>query len=148
MLTVSLSGKKIKSVILSVILILILLGTALFLFYIREKDKVFLSDKNDVLSFLETLGYDTESISEEEIIIPKIWNETYENYNLLQKEQGFDLHYMRGKTAVKYTAISGDNEITILVSDGVLIGGDVFCYENREQGAIRNAQCAIIFSKR
>ena len=66
----------------------------------------------------------------------------------MQKEQGFDLHYMRGKTAVKYTAISGDNEITILVSDGGLIGADVFCYENREQGAIRNAQFAIIFSKR
>ena len=74
MLTVSLSGKKIKSVILSVILISILFMTTFLLFYIREKDKVFLSDKNDVLSFLETLGYDTESISEEEIIIPKIWN--------------------------------------------------------------------------
>ena len=137
MLTISLSGKKIKSVFLSVLLISVLFGTMFLLFYIREKDKVYLSDKAEVESFLKSLGYCPENISEEEIIIPKIWNETFENYNLLQKEQGFDLHSMRGKTAVKYTAVSGDKEITLLVSDGVLTGSDVFSYEDRKQEVLQ-----------
>ncbi len=132
MLTVSLSGKKIKSAFLSVILVLILFGTTILLFYIRESEKIYLSDEAEIVAFLEEKGYTPTKISEKEIIIPTVWNETFENYNLLQKEQGLDLHNMRGKTVMKYSFSSGDNEITLLISDGVLIGGDVFSYEDRK----------------
>ncbi len=132
MLTVSLSGKKIKSAFLSIILVLVLFGTTLLLFYIRESEKIYLSDEAEIVSFLEEKGYSPIKISKEEIIIPTVWNETFENYNLLQKEQGFDLHNLRGKTVMKYSFSSGDSEITLLISDGVLIGSDVFSYEERE----------------
>jgi len=132
MLTVSLSGKKIKSAVLSIILVLILFGTTFLLFYIRESEKIYLSDEAEIVAFLEEKGYSPTKISEEEIIIPTVWNETFENYNLLQKEQGFDLHNMRGKTVLKYSFSSGDSEITLLISDGVLIGCDVFSYEDRK----------------
>ena len=132
MLTVSLSGKKIKSAVLSIILVLILFGTTLLLFYIRESEKIYLSDETEIVAFLEEKGYTPTKISKEEIIIPTVWNETFENYNLLQKEQGFDLHNMRGKTVMKYSFSSGETEITLLISDGVLVGGDVFFYEERE----------------
>ena len=132
MLTVSLSGKKIKSTVLSIILILILFGTTFLLFYIKESEKIYLSDEAEIVAFLEGKGYSPTKISEEEIIIPTVWNETFENYNLLQKEQGFDLHNMRGKTVLKYSFSSGDSEITLLISDGVLIGCDVFSYEDRK----------------
>ena len=132
MLTVSLSGKKIKSAFLSIILVLVLFGTTLLLFYIRESEKIYLSDEAEIVAFLEGKGYFPTKISKEEIIIPTVWNETFENYNLLQKEQGFDLHNMRGKTVMKYSFSSGDSEITLLISDGVLVGSDVFSYEERE----------------
>ncbi|MBP0958795.1 MAG: DUF4830 domain-containing protein [Oscillospiraceae bacterium] len=132
MLTVSLSGKKIKSAVLSIILVLILFGTTFLLFYIKESEKIYLSDEAEIVAFLEGKGYSPTKISEEEIIIPTVWNETFENYNLLQKEQGFDLHNMRGKTVLKYSFVSGDSEITLLISDGVLIGCDVFSYEDRK----------------
>ena len=132
MLTVSLSGKKIKSAVLSIILVLILFGTTFLLFYIKESEKIYLSDEAEIVAFLEGKGYTPTKISEEEIIIPTVWNETFENYNLLQKEQGFDLHNMRGKTVLKYSFSSGDSEITLLISDGVLIGCDVFSYEDRK----------------
>jgi len=132
MLTVSLSGKKIKSAFLSIILVLILFGTTLLLFYIRESEKIYLSDETEIVAFLEEKGYSPIKISKEEIIIPTVWNETFENYNLLQKEQGFDLHNLRGKTVMKYSFVSGESEITLLISDGVLVGGDVFSYEERE----------------
>ena len=132
MLTVSLSGKKIKSAFLSIILVLVLFGTTFLLFYIRESEKIYLSDEAEIVAFLEGKGYTPTKISEEEIIIPTVWNETFENYNLLQKEQGFDLHNMRGKTVMKYSFVSGESEITLLISDGVLVGGDVFSYEDRK----------------
>ena len=132
MLTVSLSGKKIKSAVLSIILVLILFGTTFLLFYIKESEKIYLSDEAEIVAFLEGKGCSPTKISEEEIIIPTVWNETFENYNLLQKEQGFDLHNMRGKTVLKYSFSSGDSEITLLISDGVLIGCDVFSYEDRK----------------
>lgn len=132
MLTVSLSGKKIKSAFLSIILVLILFGTTLLLFYIRESEKIYLSDEAEIVAFLEGKGYSPTKISEKEIIIPTVWNETFENYNLLQKEQGFDLHNLRGKTVMKYSFVSGESEITLLISDGVLVGSDVFSYEERE----------------
>ena len=132
MLTVSLSGKKIKSAVLSIILVLILFGTTFLLFYIKESEKIYLSDEAEIVAFLEGKGYSPTKISEKEIIIPTVWNETFENYNLLQKEQGFDLHNMRGKTVLKYSFSSGDSEITLLISDGVLIGCDVFSYEDRK----------------
>ncbi|MBR6695252.1 MAG: DUF4830 domain-containing protein [Oscillospiraceae bacterium] len=132
MLTVSLSGKKIKSAFLSIILVLVLFGTTLLLFYIRESEKIYLSDEAEIVAFLEGKGYSPIKISEEEIIIPTVWNETFENYNLLQKEQGFDLHNLREKTVMKYSFSSGDSEITLLIFDGVLVGSDVFSYEERE----------------
>ena len=69
MLTVSLSGKKIKSAFLSIILVLVLFGTTILLFYIRESEKIYLSDEAEIVAFLEEKGYSPKKISEKEIII-------------------------------------------------------------------------------
>ena len=132
MLTVSLSGKKIKSAVLSIILVLILFGTTFLLFYIKESEKIYLSDEAEIVAFLEGKGYPPTEISEQEVIMPAVWKEAFENCGLVQKEPGFDLHNMRGKTVLKYSFSSGDSEITLLISDGVLIGCDVFSYEDRK----------------
>ena len=82
-------------------------------------------------AYLQSLGWESDSAEEKEITIPSVFNQVYENYNAVQKEQGFDLEPYKGKAATIYTYhISNykDNKNVIadlLVADGVLIGADL-----------------------
>ena len=82
-------------------------------------------------AYLTSLGWEYDGVSEKEITIPAVFNQVYENYNAVQKEQGFDLEKFKGKTATIYTYnISNyrDNKNVIanlLVCEGVLIGADL-----------------------
>ncbi|MEG1954199.1 MAG: DUF4830 domain-containing protein [Hydrogenoanaerobacterium sp.] len=67
-----------------------------------------------------------------EIIIPEEFDEVYEEYNTLQKAQGYDLERQKGKRCKRYTYkitnytdCPEDARINILVHDGKVIGGDV-----------------------
>ncbi len=83
--------------------------------------------------FIDSLGwevpeeYDTCRI----VIIPETFDEVYENYNKLQKQQGFDLEDYKGKTVeiYSYPVYNYDGEknvvMNLMVCDGMLIGGDV-----------------------
>jgi hypothetical protein len=46
-----------------------------------------------VADYLESLGWavDTESATEKQVVIPERFSNVYEEYNSLQKAQGFDL---------------------------------------------------------
>ncbi len=88
--------------------------------------------------YINSLGWEIESrsLTEKEIIIPSEFNEVYENYNKLQKEQGFDLSDYRGKKAMLYTynVTNYPSEpenivINLIVLDGKVIGGDVCSLE-------------------
>ena len=88
--------------------------------------------------YIARLGWEIEigSLTEKEIMIPSEFNEVYENYNSLQKEQGFDLSDYRGKKARLYTynVTNYPNEpqnvvINLIVLDGKVIGGDVCSLE-------------------
>ena len=71
-----------------------------------------------------------------EIVIPAEFSEVYEQYNQLQKEQGYDLSKYRTETVKQYTfkilnyctengtALS-NVEAHILVRGGEIIGGDL-----------------------
>lgn len=70
------------------------------------------------------------------VIIPEKFNDVYENYNKLQKNQGFDLEKFKGKTVEIYTYSvknypDHENNIVanLIVYKGKLIGGDVSCVE-------------------
>lgn len=83
--------------------------------------------------FIDSLGwevpqeYDTCRV----VIIPEKFDEVYENYNKLQKQQGFDLEEYKGKTVeiFSYPVYNYDGEknvmMNLMVCDGMLIGGDV-----------------------
>lgn len=66
----------------------------------------------------------------EEIIIPRQFNAVYADYNTLQKNFGTDLADYGGRHCRKYSFrieqpdISGGHTLTLLVCDGLLIGGD------------------------
>jgi hypothetical protein len=86
------------------------------------------------LAFLQDLGYQTEPEPEEiiEVLIPGAFDTAYENYNALQKQQGYDLEKYKGKKVKRYRYkilnYPGKNvsaEATLLIYKGEVIGGDI-----------------------
>ncbi len=82
-------------------------------------------------AYLESLGWEFDGTSEKEITIPSEFNRVYENYNAVQKQQGFDLEKYKGKKATIYTYNitnykNNKNVLAnLLICDGVLIGADL-----------------------
>ncbi len=67
---------------------------------------LFSCDENTVnLRFLSSYGIKASyhPIETEIVEIPKVFDEVYEEYNLLQLESGLDLSPYKGKTAVRYS---------------------------------------------
>ncbi len=97
------------------------------------------STTDDVITdFLEENGWiaDVDSGSFSEKTIPAAFDETYEEYSLLQRKQGFDLEkYKSGKiTVFSYPLMNypgyedSDNiYINLLVYEGKIIGADILC---------------------
>ena len=92
------------------------------------------------VSYINSLGYKTDSNEEsKEIIIPEKFNDVYNKYNDIQKQQNFDLTAYKGKTAVMYTyhiINYGDSDSVIanlIVLDGELVGADL-CDTSADDG--------------
>lgn len=91
----------------------------------------------DCISFLSQFGWevDEEPVEVREVIIPSEFNDTYEAYNVLQKNQSLDLEPYKGfrvkkwvfdiKNYPDYPADGGYIRATLLVYDGNVIGGDI-----------------------
>lgn len=81
-------------------------------------------DDGDIEAFLSACGYpDAELLTDTEIVIPKIWNGVYEDYNELQRCQGFDLVPYKGKSA-RQLIYSADSVCpTVLIYDSAIIAG-------------------------
>lgn len=89
-----------------------------------------------IIEFLGDNGYTVSSPVTKKVTIPSEFSDVYENYNKLQKEQGFDLSKYKGETAVSYTFTvigyvdeNGETQSNVqahvLVCDGKIIGGDI-----------------------
>lgn len=98
------------------------------------------STHEDRMSFVSQFGWKVEEdpIEIKEIIIPTEFDDTYNAYNQIQKEQGFDLTEYAGERAKRWTYIVKNYEgyenkecihINILVHDEIVIGGDVCSVE-------------------
>lgn len=87
------------------------------------------------IEYLESYGWTVESEPAEtsEIIIPSKFDETYENYNVMQLTQGFDLVGYKGRKATRYSykvtnypsPQSDPVYATLLVVNDKIIAGDV-----------------------
>ena len=87
-------------------------------------------------AFLYACGWQTSPSPEvSSVLIPAQFNETYRQYNDLQRAQGYDLTAYRGKEAEKYvfrilnypgqTPEDAPVQATVLVYEGHVIGGDI-----------------------
>ena len=86
------------------------------------------------IAFIESFGYElrTEPLEVAEVAIPTEFDEIYNEYNKIQKEQGFDLTPYRGKRVTRYTYkvknYPGQDEnvrADILVYENRVIGGNI-----------------------
>ena len=74
---------------------------------------------------------ETPAVSEETVIIPRTFSTVFENYNTLQKQQGFDLSQYCGMEVKLYTykvvnSDIGENVLAMMyLLNGSIIGGDV-----------------------
>lgn len=88
----------------------------------------------DRIAYLESLGWtvNSETISVEELVIPKEFDESYDEYLALQSEQGFDLTAYRGKRVKRYTYEitnypTGESGVqaSLLIYKNIVIGGEI-----------------------
>ncbi|MGN0661451.1 MAG: DUF4830 domain-containing protein [Oscillospiraceae bacterium] len=90
------------------------------------------------IEFLKSFGWEvsSEAMEIETVIIPAEFSDVYENYNEIQKQQGYDLSDYKSKEVKRYTyevknyplsdsSLSGTIRANLLVYNGVIIGGDV-----------------------
>lgn len=87
------------------------------------------------IEYLSSLGYTvaSEPVRTQEVLIPKEWNEIYEQYAAIQSTQGFKLSKYKGKHAMQYVYEitnwpEGGTEpvyATLLCCKGKLIAGEL-----------------------
>ncbi len=94
------------------------------------------TDNAGRIAFLGGFGWQVEEEPSEilEIVIPAEFDTVYEQYNQLQKQQGYDLSRWRGKTARRYTYrilnypnVTEDVFANLILCEGQIIAGDVSC---------------------
>ena len=95
------------------------------------------STSEERIAFFSQFGYEIseDPLEVKEVVIPTEFDETYEEYNEIQKSQGLDLAKYKGKRvkmwsyAVRnypgYETTDGTIRGNILVYDGIVVGGDI-----------------------
>jgi hypothetical protein len=87
----------------------------------------------NIPGFLSGYGWVTESVPFEtkEITIPASFSAVYNEYNEMQKQQGFDLSRHRGEKATQFTyritnhPVEGDVFANVIVINNRIVGGDI-----------------------
>lgn len=108
MFAVDFKFPKIKLILLLSAVVVVLMLAVLFRFDLKpyqEKNTSSATDSFSVAEYIASFGIETDESScvIDEIIVPAEFNDVYENYNKIQKEQGYDLSLYKGKTLSRYT---------------------------------------------
>lgn len=101
---------------------------------VKQNDATVKTNEERV-DYLGTFGWTVSAEPSEtvEVVIPKDFDDTYKEYNVLQKSQGFDLSDYKGKTVTRYTyeitnyptSTPDRVNVNILVYKNKVVGGDV-----------------------
>lgn len=112
--------------------VLLMVGTAAGGVKLLAKDQCSTTEKR--VAYLAQCGWEVDAASEQsqQILIPTRFTEVYENYNQLQRQQGWDLADYTGRSCTLYVyqvLNYPDKEQTVLadlyVYKNRIIGGDV-----------------------
>ena len=146
MFVVSVSKNKIKKsvligalvIVLSLCIVLILKGFKDSQYLnIGKEQSLSVATESDILAFISGCGWqvDEEAVEVRDVVIPESFDEVYSSYNQIQIAQGFNLEKYAGQRVKRWTYVIRNYpdttptddfiRINILVSNGVIIGGDV-----------------------
>lgn len=125
-----------RTVLIGVILIIAAAVWATVRFTAGSAPKISGATNAERVEYIESFGWDSDTVPSgmEEVRIPSRFDEAYEQYNALQKEQGFDLRKYRACYAKKYTYPIRNFDVAdpavpicanILVIDGAIVGADI-----------------------
>ncbi len=141
--------KNIRLTLFSILCLIVFLAICLLMLRAAPPDTVEIEDEKvglkissdaDIEAFIDRCGYVVEGcISDDEVTVPKTWNDAYTAYNDLQKQQGFDLRPYKGKTARKlvYALTDSADRVTVLTTDDRIIAADICLpQENARQRAL------------
>jgi hypothetical protein len=131
--SVSIGRLRIKPVHIIIAVIALLL----LIFTIRAFAVTAPAEAPDIPGFLSGYGWVTENVPYEtkEITIPAAFSAVYNEYNEMQKQQGFDLSQYRGEKATQYTyritnhPAEGDVFANVIVAGNRIVGGDICSHE-------------------
>lgn len=119
-----------KSIVAVVFLLLVL---SCFLFFCGGSSvfKANYGNTEERINYLRVHGWIVEGETEKKVTVPQVFSKVYEDYNTLQKRQGFDLTLFAGKevTLYSYTVLNYPSTETVLahlmVCDGMIIAADI-----------------------
>ncbi len=123
---------------ITIALLAILLAVTLFIqVFLAYGQSVLPQNQADVpsrrLAYIQSFGWQVGECTEEKtIILPNVFSQVYQNYNVLQKQQGFDLQPYAGRQCTVYTypvlnfpEYSQNVFLHLMVCEGRVIGGDI-----------------------
>ena len=133
------TGKKTRSEKIALLGIALLAVAGVWLLLrlaVKPAAKISGASNAERIEYIESFGWETGSVPSgvQEIRIPVRFDEAYEQYNALQKEQGFDLRKYCAATAYKYTYkitnYGGADPVVpinanLIVIDGIIVGADI-----------------------
>ena len=145
MFVLSMNLSKLKNIAIVSILVIASVGAIVALSSSRKiegnaQTPNVLQGKTDEerVAFLQGFGWEvsTEPSEIAEVAIPKDFGDVYENYNIIQKKQGYNLETYKGKKAKRYTyeiknyeakdgSVPQNVVANLLILDDKIIGGDI-----------------------
>ncbi|MBQ9869083.1 MAG: DUF4830 domain-containing protein [Ruminococcus sp.] len=134
--TIKVKKPNLLAAALLVVIACLLAVVALTAYRFSKKSQYTLGNEAQRQQFLKQMGWEVSGDFDEcrQVLIPEQFNEVYEGYNELQKQQGFDLSAYKGKSCDVYTykvrnykghEDKDDVRCNLMICDDVLIGGDV-----------------------
>lgn len=130
--------KKVKRMFIGITLLVIVILAAIMIILREPGDIPSAETSAERVAYLNSKGWivNPESMEIREIIVPREFNEAYEEYSDLQQMQGFDLKKYRGKPLTLYTyhvlnhPDRADHVVAeLLVESDRIVGGAIRCTE-------------------
>ncbi|WMJ23616.1 DUF4830 domain-containing protein [Paludicola sp. MB14-C6] len=137
----SLKTSRKKLIFIIIIGLLIIVGAFLYLkmnHNVKTNEmkvaNVIVENNDQRVAFLKSFGWNVSSEAVEivEVAIPAEFNDVYNNYNKIQKAQGFDLEKYKGKRVKRFTyevlnypTQKEGVRANMLVYNNKIIGGDI-----------------------
>ena len=83
-----------------------IIGFFILLVYSSEnsvRKEIVCSSESSVVDYITSFGLEIGEVKTDEVTIPDVFNDVYNNYNDIQKSQGFDLTMYKGEKVSRYT---------------------------------------------